>query len=151
MDNIFGNISVVLQEERDMNMIRFFRIGHLRDKNISIVIWVGRDLEMAQAKSKEKEKLIFEIKGKENAFPMSTSWATQNERSIPKNQLQEEQETAMELEVDARAHVNSSPLNLTHEETLRSEEEEDMFVELEVDARVRINSCRHVQYMEAHW
>ncbi|KAF7132380.1 hypothetical protein RHSIM_Rhsim09G0191900 [Rhododendron simsii] len=73
----------------------------------------------------------------------STSWATHNERSTPNNQLHEEQETAMELEVDTRAHINSSPLNLTHEENLCSEDVEDMLVELEVDARARINSCWH--------
>ncbi|KAG5544312.1 hypothetical protein RHGRI_016908 [Rhododendron griersonianum] len=80
MDNVFRNVSVVLREECDMNMIRFLMIGHLRDKNVNIVIREGRDLEMVQAKSKEKEKLISASKGKENAFPVSTSWATQNER-----------------------------------------------------------------------
>ncbi|KAG5529965.1 hypothetical protein RHGRI_030365 [Rhododendron griersonianum] len=70
MDNVFRNVSVVLQEECDMNMICFLRIGHLRDKNVSIVIREGRDLEMAQAKSKEKDKLVSASKGKENAFPV---------------------------------------------------------------------------------
>ncbi|KAF7132120.1 hypothetical protein RHSIM_Rhsim09G0192000 [Rhododendron simsii] len=87
MDNVFRNVSDVLREERDMNMIQFLRVstsyfsckgrknllshlGHLRDKNVGIVIREGRYLEMAQAKSKEKEKLISASKGKENAFPM---------------------------------------------------------------------------------
>ncbi|KAI8557126.1 hypothetical protein RHMOL_Rhmol05G0311100 [Rhododendron molle] len=235
MDNVLRNVSVVLREECDMNMIRFLRIGCLRDKNAGIVIREGRDLETAQGKSKEKDKLVSASKGKENAFPVgtngstiskaalaqrkrrerersgkirpsyqsgqrlrrardralschqpikatyfpsltptcrdimdhgavtvqqpykrqmvsrpscsifaqSTSWATQNERSTPDNQIHEEQETAMELEVGARSHVNSYPLNLTHEENLCSEEEVDMPVELEVDARARVNSCRH--------
>ncbi|KAF7143823.1 hypothetical protein RHSIM_Rhsim05G0183800 [Rhododendron simsii] len=63
-------------------------------------------------------------------------------RSTPNNQLHEEQ-TAMELEIDTRAHVNSSLLNLTHKDNLCSEEVEDMPVELEVDPRARVNSCRH--------
>ncbi|KAF7113535.1 hypothetical protein RHSIM_RhsimUnG0115000 [Rhododendron simsii] len=58
-------------------------------------------------------------------------------RSTPSNQLHEEQETAMELEIDTRAHVNSSPLNLTPKDNLCSEEVEDMPVELEVNARAR--------------
>ncbi|XP_058216856.1 uncharacterized protein LOC131327736 [Rhododendron vialii] len=73
----------------------------------------------------------------------STSSATQNERSTPNNQLHEEQETDVELEVDVRVHVNSSSLNLTHEDNLYSEEVEDMPVELKVDARAHANSCQH--------
>ncbi|KAI8573042.1 hypothetical protein RHMOL_Rhmol01G0248100 [Rhododendron molle] len=68
MDNIFRNVSFVLREERDMNMIHFLMIGHLRDKNVGIMIWEGRDLEMAQAKSKEKEKLVSANKEKKMHF-----------------------------------------------------------------------------------
>ncbi|KAG5552632.1 hypothetical protein RHGRI_010652 [Rhododendron griersonianum] len=89
MDNVFRNVSVVLREECDMNMIRFLRIGHLRDKNIGIVIREGRDLEMAQAKSKEKDKLVSASKGKENAFPVGTNGSTISKAALAQRKRRE--------------------------------------------------------------
>ncbi|KAG5556990.1 hypothetical protein RHGRI_007292 [Rhododendron griersonianum] len=176
MDNVFRNVSVVLREECDMNMIRFLR--GTNGSTISKAALAQRkrrererseknrpSYQSGQRLRRERDRALSCIQPiQATYFPSLTptrrdimdhgavtvqqpykrqmvrhpSCSNSAQRSTPNNQLHEEQETAMELEVDARAHINSYPLNLTHEENLCSEEEEDMPVELEVDARARL-------------